>query len=112
MWITHHAHASGGWCLVLSQAPRQRVGGECRRRLMRMLPCAMDSSEDSSTSTSSCRPPKKIVLWRYNSGGSGLWLLLLLLLLLWLLMLLSWLQARLPKRRLGGGGLAGLTCDI
>ena len=34
----------------------------------------------------------------------------LLLLLLWLL--LSWLQARLPKRRLGGGGLGGLTCAI
>ena len=29
---------------MLSQAPRQRVGGECRRRLMSMLSCAMDSS--------------------------------------------------------------------
>ena len=27
-----------------SQVPRQRVGGECRKRLMSMLPCAMDSS--------------------------------------------------------------------
>ena len=30
--------------MVLRQAPRQRVGEECRRRLMSMLPCAMDSS--------------------------------------------------------------------
>ena len=36
----------------------------------------------------------------------SLWLLLLMSLLL------SWLQARLPKRRLGGGGLGGLTCAI
>ena len=27
-------------------------------------------------------------------------------------MFLEWLQARLPKRRLGGGGLGGLTCAI
>ena len=32
------------WEVVLSQAPRQRVGDECRRRLMSMLSCAMDSS--------------------------------------------------------------------
>ena len=30
--------------MVLGQAPRQRVGDECRRRLMSMLPCAMGSS--------------------------------------------------------------------
>ena len=32
------------WEMVRSQAPRQRVGDECRRRLMSMLSCAMDSS--------------------------------------------------------------------
>ena len=32
------------WEMVLRQAPRQRVGEECRRRLMSMVPCAMDSS--------------------------------------------------------------------
>ena len=30
--------------MVLSQAPRHRVGGEYRRRLMSMLTCAMDSN--------------------------------------------------------------------
>ena len=30
--------------MVLSQAPRQRAGDECLRRLMSMLSCAMDSS--------------------------------------------------------------------
>ena len=34
-------HAAGNG---VSQAPRQRVGGECLRRLMSMLSCAMDSS--------------------------------------------------------------------
>ena len=32
------------WEVMPSQAPRQRVGDECRRRLMSMLPRAMDSS--------------------------------------------------------------------
>ena len=36
-----HIHAAGN---DESQAPRQRVGDECRRRLMSMLSCAMDSS--------------------------------------------------------------------
>ena len=32
------------WEMVLSQAPHQRVGDECRRRLMSMLSCAINSS--------------------------------------------------------------------
>ena len=32
------------WEMVLRQAPRQRVGEECRRRPMSMLSCAMDSN--------------------------------------------------------------------
>ena len=38
--VVIHAEENGG----RSQAPHQRVGGECLRRLMSMLPCAMDSS--------------------------------------------------------------------
>ena len=44
MWTSHRAHGRRQRGVVLSQAPRQRVGDECRRRLMSMLPCAMGSS--------------------------------------------------------------------
>ena len=39
--VRRHSHAVGN---DESQALRQHVGGECRKRLMSMLPCAMDSS--------------------------------------------------------------------
>ena len=44
---------------MLSQAPRQRVGGECRRRLVSMLSCAMESSAASSAALAAngCAPP-------------------------------------------------------
>ena len=41
--VVTHAAGNGG-----SQAPRQRVGGECLRRLMSMLSCAKDSSAAAS----------------------------------------------------------------
>ena len=59
-WIGHCVHAAGDGAksgaapvrwrrvpreMVLSQAPRQRVGDECRRRLMSMLSCAMHGFE-------------------------------------------------------------------
>ena len=46
------AHTPGRG-MVPSQAPRQRVGDECRRRLMGMLPCAMDSSAAPSAALAS-----------------------------------------------------------
>ena len=36
--VVIHAAENGG-----SQAPRQRIGGKCRRRLMSMLPCDYDA---------------------------------------------------------------------
>ena len=42
------------WEMVLSQAPRQRVGGECRRRLMSMLSCAKRFSTIIKTPKFNC----------------------------------------------------------
>ena len=49
--------------MVLGQAPRHRVGGECRRRLMGMLSCAMDSSAAPSAALAAVteRPCAKVI---------------------------------------------------
>ena len=50
--------------MVLSQAPRQRVGDECRRRLMSMLSCAMASSAAPSAALAAATERPSALQWK------------------------------------------------